>query len=323
MVDVGLTSFLSESRDFANLSRRIGTVASRFGITAGKFEKLLKAYEATTRELGCTPSFPVTAVILRRHARTFRELSRSGVELAVHGYVHINYASCSPEEQAIDFEKARGVFKRCGIPFAGFRAPFLRFNNDTLKVLGKMPFAYDSSTSICWDVLDRSALSEHGLALYDRLLSFYGSSSAEKVLALPYFTEGIAEIPVSLPDDEAMIERLGITSQDGIAKPGSAYCNGRMPGETCSRFNSIRRGYWNARMPSPGWCTRPGSSVQQCGLPPLARLRGGGKKGPDSPSRHRPVPRPVRELPCTGELLFQGNRPGQELPSAGAGEGLA
>jgi peptidoglycan/xylan/chitin deacetylase (PgdA/CDA1 family) len=218
MVCVSATGFLSESRDFRNLCRRVGTVARRFGITAGRFKRRLKAYEATTRELGCTPTFPVTAVVLRRHSGTFRDLSRNGVELAVHGYVHVNYATASREEQARDFQRATRIFKSAGVPFFGFRAPFLRFNEDTLEVLGRMPFAYDSSHAIHWDVVDRSALSEHNLASYKMLLDFYGSSVGEDNFAMPYLTGGIVEIPVSLPDDEGMIERLGITSQAGIAR---------------------------------------------------------------------------------------------------------
>jgi hypothetical protein len=101
IICVSATGFLSESRDFRNLCRRVGTVARRFGITAGRFKRRLKAYEATTRELGCTPTFPVTAVVLRRHSGTFRDLSRHGVELAVHGYVHVNYSVASKEQQEI------------------------------------------------------------------------------------------------------------------------------------------------------------------------------------------------------------------------------
>lgn len=209
--------FLSKSRGAKNLASRIGTVASRFGVSSKKFERLLKRYRDVAHNLGCVPTFPITAVTLKRHPKLVRELSQQGVEFAVHGYIHIDHGVLSSEEQTKHFQKAIDTFKRCQLPFSGFRAPFLRINEMTPKVISNLGFNYDSSYSICWDVIDKTRYTEESWGEYKRLLDFYQSRQAQDYLALPRFMEGSIQIPVSIPDDEVMEERLGIKDKREIS----------------------------------------------------------------------------------------------------------
>jgi peptidoglycan/xylan/chitin deacetylase (PgdA/CDA1 family) len=197
---------------------RIRTVLSRFGISAGRFERLLRRYHAVTSNLGCVPTFPITAVILKRHPGLIRELSRDGVEFAIHGYIHTDHGVMSLEEQAEHFKKAVNTFKVCQVPFTGFRAPFLRTNGDTIKALNQSKFAYNSSQAVHWDVLDKADYSDASWLEYQRLLDFYQSRQAQDYFVLPRSTDGLIEIPVSIPDDEAMVERLGIIEGEKISK---------------------------------------------------------------------------------------------------------
>jgi peptidoglycan/xylan/chitin deacetylase (PgdA/CDA1 family) len=208
---MGSVGFLSKSRGIKNLFLRIISVLSRFGLTSGKFEKILRKFGLITASLGCVPTFAITAVTLKRHPKVIQELSRQGVEFAVHGHIHVDYGVISSEEQNRHFDKAIETFKSCGIPFTGFRAPFLRINGETLPVLDSLGFPYDSSSSVHWDVLDSAGYPDQAWGEYQRLLDFYQSQKAGDCLVLPRSQDGFIEIPVSIPDDEAMVERLGIT----------------------------------------------------------------------------------------------------------------
>lgn len=178
----------------------------------------MNGYCAVTEKLGCVPSFPLTAVTLKRHPKLIRKLSGKGVEFVVHGYTHTDYKSLSSEEQTRHFRKAIDTFRECQIPFTGFRAPYLRVSEKTTKLLGNLEFLYDSSHVICWDVVKQNGYSQHGWSEYSRLLDFYQARGAQDYLALPRFMNGLVEIPVSIPDDEAMIDRLGIRDEEEITK---------------------------------------------------------------------------------------------------------
>lgn len=193
-----------------NLVHRMGTVAARFGITARKFENMLKRYDAVARDLGCVPTFPVTAVVLKRHPQIIRELCRQGVEFAVHGFVHMDYGVIPLEGQVRDFAQAIQTFRSCGVPFGGFRAPFLRINDRTAEALGRLEFLYDSSYAVHWDVINEARYSKRSLSAHAKALEFYRARKAQDYLALPRFVNGLVELPVSFPDDEGMVERLGI-----------------------------------------------------------------------------------------------------------------
>jgi hypothetical protein len=67
-----------------------------------------------------------------------------------------------------------------------------------------------------WDVLDRDSYADDMWHEYERLLSFYNSKMDCNYIALPRSDDGLVEIPVSIPDDEALIERLGVTQGERI-----------------------------------------------------------------------------------------------------------
>gem|GEM_PF-5046290 len=90
--------------------------------------------------LDYVPTFVITAVTLKRHPKVIRELCRQGVEFAVQGNIHVDYGVISAEDQTRHFSQAIETFKKCDIPFIGFRAPFLWINGETLKVLDTWVF---------------------------------------------------------------------------------------------------------------------------------------------------------------------------------------
>jgi hypothetical protein len=209
-------SFLSKSRGLRNLISRIITVACRFGISPKKFERYLQKYFEIAREAGCRPTLVITASVLARHPEYIRELNRQGVEFAVHGYVHIDYKEANNDKRARHFKEAMQVFNRCQVPFIGFRAPFLRTDGHVPTILSNLGFRYDSSQALWWQVEDINVHSKYIEDNLNRLLEFYAPLEADRYLSLPRFQNGLIEIPVSIPDDEALVERLGINSPEKI-----------------------------------------------------------------------------------------------------------
>jgi hypothetical protein len=203
-------SFLSKSRGIRNLISRIRTVAKRFGITSGKFDKLLHRYSTVTKDLGCVPTFPITAVILKRNIKSVRKLLEQDVDLAIHGYIHIDYGQQPLEEQTKHYQRAVGIFNTYRVPYTGYRAPFLRTNSNTVDALNKSSFIYNSSQAFHRDVVNKADYPDTAWLEYQKLLDFYKSRLAQDYLVLPKLANGLVEIPVSIPDDEAMVERLGI-----------------------------------------------------------------------------------------------------------------
>jgi hypothetical protein len=215
---MNITRALSGSRGTSNLISRMGTILDRFGITAGKFEDCLESYSALTTRAGCVATLPITAVILKRHPELIRRFNQKGLEFAIHGYVHIDYQQLTADAQIEHFKKAINTFDSCQVPYTGFRAPYLRYNSSTPYALSSLNFLYDSSTSIYWNVMGKGNFSHSAWNEYLRVLDYYRSHNCLDFPALPrYSGDGrLIEIPVSLPDDEAMVERLGIRDEPGI-----------------------------------------------------------------------------------------------------------
>ena len=214
---MNLLHFLSKSRGVRNLASRIRVALVRFGISSRKFEYLLSRYNNVTHELGYRPTFAITAATLNRHPDFIKELDRQGVEFAIHGYQHLDYTTISWDEQDRHYKKAIDIFKINEIPFVGFRAPFLRPNGHTPEVLSNLGFSYDSSFVIQWNEIDLSKCSRNSKAEYERLIRFYQPRNADRYLSVPRFKDGLIEIPVSIPDDEAIVDRLCITDRNKIS----------------------------------------------------------------------------------------------------------
>jgi len=218
IIKMDIVKHLFSSRGIRNTFSRAMVVSRRFDITSGKIEAKLNTYIDITEKFDCRPTFPITAITLERHPALVRNLSQRGVEFAIHGYIHTNYTELSLEEQTRHLEKAIDIFSTCQIPFKGFRSPYLKWNDNLLRAVGEFRFLYDSSQVMLWDIIDKNEYQNQGWKAYKTLLNFYKPKKAEEYLVLPRFTSNFIEIPVSVPDDESLIDRLGITDKKKIAK---------------------------------------------------------------------------------------------------------
>ena len=193
----------------ATMLKRMVTLQKRYGLTPAKMDYVIKQLGNMIQEYGVKATLPITAAALARNGNIIKKYQAQGIEFAVHGYRHIDHSQLSLPAQLNHLNEAGQIFRAQGIEFAGFRCPYLRWNEDTLTALSQANFVYDSSNSLFWNVANT-----HTTESYERALEFYGAQAAETYPALPYvdLTNNIVRIPYSLPDDEALIERLNWSS---------------------------------------------------------------------------------------------------------------
>jgi peptidoglycan/xylan/chitin deacetylase (PgdA/CDA1 family) len=213
---MNIPKFFYKSRGVENLLKRIPTLFHRFGFTSNKIEKALTAYVEITRRFGCFPTFPITATTLKRHPRMIQKLQTKGAEFAIHGYVHTDYSQLSEEEHHKHIKKAIEIFDRFGISFQGFRSPYLRWNGITQNAIRQFPFLWSSHQVMVWDVIDLQNYPRASQEAYKKVLKLYNPSKASENPVLPIIKDGLIEIPVSIPDDEALVDRLGIRNPERI-----------------------------------------------------------------------------------------------------------
>jgi len=213
---MNLAHFLLNSRGVRNLALRANTLLNRFGWTPAKMEKSLNSLIEMSQKFGLKLSLPVTAIILERYPKIIQKLQDDGIELAVHGYVHTDYAQLSKEEQLEHFNRAIKVFKKQGIRFQGFRAPYTRWNEGTMLAVQELGFFWESSKTVLWDLLNENemTLPEKNWKAYKKVLNLYNPTDAGTNLVLPEIRDRFVEIPVTLPDDEMMLDRLRLSPKD-------------------------------------------------------------------------------------------------------------
>ena len=184
--------------------RRSGLLFQRYGLRSTRMQKALSDYINLSR----ASTLFVPARVLDRYPSLYKDR----VEFAVHGYHHGDYSGMTCTEQKHHLQKALGIFGKFRAGKWGFRAPYLKVNEDTLGLLRELGFLYDSSCSYYWDVLPPDRMNPQ----CERILEYYRPLVLQTQEALPFFESGVIRIPVSLPDDEMLIDRLGIRNQDEL-----------------------------------------------------------------------------------------------------------
>jgi len=192
------------------ISKRIYTILSHYGISPKKLNKTLFDFYYLLKKYDVTPTFPVTATVLNRKPIIFKKLQDLGVEFAVHGYRHVDYTQLYPEDVGQHLSEAVAIFNQNGIRFSGYRYPYLRRDDERLKILKEYGFKWDSSEVIDWDVLDKNLFPIKTWNNYLKILETYQAEGRDTIPSLPFVNHGMIEIPVSIPDDDILIERLGI-----------------------------------------------------------------------------------------------------------------
>jgi peptidoglycan/xylan/chitin deacetylase (PgdA/CDA1 family) len=201
--------FVLESRGVGNSIERAWQIGTRFGLTASRMERRLLTYADLVARHGARPSLPITARVLARNPHVASNLAAKGVELCVHGLVHTDLTRLAPEAQAEHIEEACSIFRRHGIACEGFRSPYLKYNGATLEAVAKAGLVYDSNMPFWWGpLISLEDLKPHEKDGLERGLRFYSPVAYPQQRSLPRFIGNLVEIPVSLPDDEILVDRM-------------------------------------------------------------------------------------------------------------------
>src|SRR5206468_3861937 len=199
-----------QSRGAAGTIARTARVVSRFGATTSAMARRLDRYESLASAHGVRPTWPTTACVLERHPKLLRRYAERGVELALHGLVHGDHAALDHARQRATIARAMELFGRSGLRASGFRGPYLRYNDATLDVLRSLGLRYHSSQAVVFPLLssdlDAAAASRYALAL-----RLYSAVDARTVAVRPRLRDGLVDMPVAVPDDEILLDRLRLT----------------------------------------------------------------------------------------------------------------
>jgi len=177
----------------------------RYGLTNRKMDAALQLFAKIMQPFGGAATFPIVSKALQRNPAVIQKYQAQGIEFAMHGLHHFDHALLSYEEQQPQLTAGQQIFQQCNITLNGFRGPYLHYNEATLRVLNEIGLHYDSSPSLFWDVVPTDT------ADYQHVRQFYGARSASVYPSLPYIEGNLVRLPYSLPDDEALIERLTLS----------------------------------------------------------------------------------------------------------------
>jgi peptidoglycan/xylan/chitin deacetylase (PgdA/CDA1 family) len=195
-----------------NFLRRSARIAGRYGWTPRKMDRALARFVAVLERHQCGATLPITCVALQRHPRIISNYLSRDIEFAIHGYRHVDYSQLSLPEQRNQLIRARHAFAQAGIQPRGFRGPYLRWNPHMLTSLQQQGLVYDSSQALAWEVLG-----DHETPAYRLVLKLYDAKSVTAYPSLPRLEEQLVRIPYSLPDDEALLERLALKMTEQIS----------------------------------------------------------------------------------------------------------
>ena len=208
---MNLVTFSIKTKGLRNFARRFRTVFTRFGFSENRTRRALGIIMDSLQKYNAVPTFFIPAIVLRRHAALIAEIAQQGTEIGIHGYVHNDYRYLDELEQYSQTKQAISVFERTHISYHGFRNPYLRWTNASLRVFTTLGFAYESNEAIIHDVIDLDDLSPLQRGGYKKSLALFQAIPCHVYNLRPHFEGTLLRIPTSIPDDEMLFDRLRFT----------------------------------------------------------------------------------------------------------------
>lgn len=175
----------------------------RYGLSREKMRDNIRSFVDVCAEegtKGCTLFIPGTTVTNEREL--VGEIG-GRAEFGLHGLRHICYDAVDYQSQLSDFTEGWDIFKSLGLQAKIFRAPYGRTNAETFRALKELGCTIDSSRAYCWPIGDKTN------GLYDEVLKEYCLLEA----SVPHEENGVIELPLSLPDDEMLADRLNLSPE--------------------------------------------------------------------------------------------------------------
>jgi len=191
----------AQGKGISELLYRATLLPARYGLGPDRIQARVRRMQRILERADMTPTIPVSAVALERHPGIASVLRT--VDVAVHGYRHVDYTTLTATEQAKDLDAAFSVFRGRGFDPKGFRGPYLRANRDTMGLLASRGVIFDSSRPRLLLPRRDPAFPIVSTHVFHR----YGSTPEGP--AMPVGSRPL-EIPVALPDDEILVDAMGL-----------------------------------------------------------------------------------------------------------------
>lgn len=209
--------FIAQSKGFSELLYRLILILKRFGLTEQKLKNFISETDKILKPYDVRATIFITAKLVEKRPDLLSWFERLGWETAIHGYTHINYKKLGAAGQSAHIKRAKSVFSAKTGSEVGFRAPYLSWNEDTASALVLNDINWSSHRPVLWDCLNLADFKEKEVVHYHRALTgLYEPKAALKFLVVPFFKDDLLEIPVSLPDDELLIDRLRIRDPEKL-----------------------------------------------------------------------------------------------------------
>ena len=136
------------------MAMRANALLKRYGLRSAKAERRIIDCVNRLASFGCRPTLPVPGRVVEKYPRFFQHLQATGVELAMHGYDHVDFRGLSRDEISIQFNRATAAFRSADVRFDGFRCPYLGCTNAARVVALESGCTYSSNSAIEWHVID-------------------------------------------------------------------------------------------------------------------------------------------------------------------------
>jgi peptidoglycan/xylan/chitin deacetylase (PgdA/CDA1 family) len=201
----GARSWLQQ-RSAHYLAARSAALVRRYGITRTRAKDRVEAVVEAVDAFGYELTLPTPGRVIDSDPSFFRWLQSLGVELALHGYDHVDFRTLSQDHARRQLALAAAAYERNGIEYSGFRCPYLGFDDRLLEVLPP-GVRYSSNKALWWDV-PAVTRSRELTPVVAALKQFYAAGSADVAVSVPSTKRDIVEIPVSLPHDLLLHDRL-------------------------------------------------------------------------------------------------------------------
>jgi len=211
-------SFVIRSKGPIGFILRIGMLIKRFDIFGSKMKDAVLQIEQIGKKYKYRPTVIIPALVLKRHHKLLHHLPNANLECAIHGYTHKNFRSLDLHEQVSEIQKAKDVFADLGIPTYGFRAPYLSWNGYTNEAVEKSQLLWESNRTLIWNGFRATKVPKSRKFNENAVRELYSPLDAEKNLSVPRLEGRIVCIPISLPDDEILVDRLGIVDSERIGQ---------------------------------------------------------------------------------------------------------
>lgn len=211
-------AFVLETKGLSGFILRIGSLIRRFDLSGNKMKETILQIEQLGKKYGYRPAIIIPALVLKRHHDLLNHRADANIEFAIHGYSHKNFKPLDLNQQVQEISKAKSVFEELQIYACGFRAPYLSWNGHTNQAVQSNGLLWESNETFIWNGFKKSSLSKLQQFMEKAIHTLYSPLDATKSVVIPRLQGEIVCIPIALPDDEILVDRLGISDPKTITK---------------------------------------------------------------------------------------------------------